>query len=123
MSATVVLLSLLPFAFHFGGLSSGAIWSLGSGSMTGLLVALALAPYTFLKGMRPTAREDLAPGIGRFQAVALTTHTLNVVLQIINVALIRQLWPFYVGLLTLTALSLVAFAYVLLTPSRSEVPA
>ena len=123
LSATVVLLSLLPFAFHFAGVSSRAIWGLSSGAMVALATAILLAPYTFVKSMRPTATPDLAPGIGRLQPIFMTIQTLNVVLQAGNVAFIRQLWPFYVGLLTITTLSLFSFAYILFAPSRSEVQA
>ena len=44
LSATVVLLSLLPFAFHFAGVSSRAIWGLSSGAMVALATAIVLAP-------------------------------------------------------------------------------
>jgi hypothetical protein len=123
LSAIVVLLSLLPFAFQFGGLGTGAIWSLGSGAMVVLVAVVVAAPYTFLRSMRPTSRVDLAPGLGGVMSIMWTIQALNAVLQIANVAFIGQLWPFYVGLLTITALSLVSFAYILLAPSRAEVPA
>ena len=121
MSATVVLLALLPFAFHFGGLSTEVIWGLGSGAMVLLGAATLLAPRTFLKDQLPIETADLAHGAGRVWAITMSIHTLNFVLQAANVAFMRQLWPFYVGLLTFTETSLFAFGYILFVPSRIEV--
>ena len=52
------------------------------------------------------------------QYIILTTV---LVLQAANVALIGQLWPFYVGLLATTAVSLLQFGWLLFSTSRVEV--
>ena len=119
-SAEAVLLALLPFALHFAALSCATTWALSSSAMAVLVVTGFLVTRRFvIKGALP-APEDRAPGLRLVAPVNMATWTAIVVLQLANVAFFHQLWPFYVGLLALTAHSLFLFAYILFAPSRSE---
>ena len=62
--------------------------------------------------------------IGRFIAFALSFSLVAAIFasQIANAAFVRELWPFYLGLLALTAWSLFQFAYILFAPARADVP-
>ena len=92
--------------------------------MVALVAAVFLGTIQvgFARGALP-AMEDRAPGQRLFAPYAVAMPTGIIVLQLANAAFFRQLWPFYVGLLALTAHSLFLFAYILLAPSRAEVQA
>ena len=121
MSGTVVLLALLPFALHFAGLSVGTIWAASSSATVMMIVMNFLVLRRAGMAALPAEEEDRAPGM-KFVVVAyVATLTGTIALQLANAAFLRQLWPFYVGLLALTTYSLFAFAYVLFAPSRVEV--
>jgi hypothetical protein len=75
------------------------------GDALGLIAEISIAVAGFA-GVVATLR---APGI--------------IVLQLANALCFRQLWPFFLGLLALTAHSLLLFAYILFAPSRAEVQA
>jgi hypothetical protein len=120
VSAVAVLLALLPFALHFGGLGSETTWALSSAAMLLLLGSLQVVMFRLgtqlnpdIRGPAPTARMVIG-------TATLGTATL---LQIPNLAVMHQLWPFYAGLLIITAHSLYIFALILFAPSRSEVQA
>jgi hypothetical protein len=119
-SGTAVLMALVPFALHQAGLSSAATWRLSSALMLALIGMMTLWFSTF--GRR--ARGDTQPQTGRIvMPIMYTLTTVGLALQGANIAFMSDLWPFYVGLLILTALSLLNFAYILLAPGQSEVPA
>ncbi len=119
MSGTVVLLSLLPFAMHFVGLSVGTIWAASSSAMVMMMNFLVVSRVS--KTALPVAKEDRPPGL-KFVGVAyFAMLTGNIALQLVNAASLHQLWPFYLVLLVLTTYSLFVFAYVLFAPSRVEV--
>jgi hypothetical protein len=123
ISAEAVLLALLPFAFHFAGLTSATIWAVSSSVMTMLLVTHWVATLRSARTAVPAVAEYRPPGMEFVRVAYIVSTTSNIVLQLANVALFRQLWPFYLGLLVLTAYSLFVFAYILFAPSRAEVPA
>jgi hypothetical protein len=123
LSGSTVLLALLPFAFEFGGLASGKIWALSSVAAFVLVGSFQLIFFQLSRALTPDAPEDRPPGI-RFVMVFGAAILLGInVLQLANAAWFRELWPFYVGLLMLTAYSLFSFAYLLFGTSSSEVPA
>ncbi len=97
------------------------IWVLSSSAMIVLVGTVQLLVARMSLVVVPTAPEDRAPGerLTVFYTGALLLGIY--VLQIANVVVFRQLWPFYLGLLTITAYSLFQFAYILFAPSRSEV--
>jgi hypothetical protein len=122
LSASAVLLSMLPSTLHFAGVSSHGIWAVSSSVMVLLIVAI------FLFALRATSRlqragEEGPPGLRLFGPFILATYVSIIGLQIANVAFQQQLWPFHLGLLLMTALSLVVFAYILFAPTRGEVQA
>jgi hypothetical protein len=122
-SASAVLLALLPFAFQFADLASATIWALSSSAM---LVIIGTAQFVLFRISRtalPSAPEDRAPGVGLVITYSAAILAGVHVLQLANAAFLRQLWPFYVGLLIITTFSLFMFAYTLFAPSRVEVPA
>jgi hypothetical protein len=120
-SAFAVLLALLPFAFHQAGLADTAIWTLSSAAMLTLVAMLNLS-FVFTRKTWLSLGEQMR-GI-RILAPIFHTITIAIVIsQIANVAFIRELWPFYAGLLIITAASLINFAYILLAPARAELPA
>ena len=51
MSATVVLLALIPFAFHYAGLTSNTIWAVSSSVMAGVVffVFILAIPFLFIR--------------------------------------------------------------------------
>jgi hypothetical protein len=107
---------------RFAGVSSHSIWAVSSSVMVLLIVAI------FLFAVRATSRleragEEGPPGLRFFAPFIVATYASIIALQVANVAFQRQLWPFHLGLLLMTALSLVAFAYILFAPTRGEVPA
>jgi hypothetical protein len=65
---------------------------------------------------------EIGIAIAGFAGATATLAGVHV-LQLANVAFLRQLWPLYVGLLIITTFSLFTFAYILFAPSRSEVQA
>ncbi len=122
LSASAVLLSLLPSALHFAGISGPGIWTLSSSVMVVLIVTI------FLGSVRAYARlategEEGPPGLRFFAPFIVATYASIVALQVANATFQHQLWPFYLGLVLMTALSLVVFAYILFAPSRGEVQA
>ena len=121
-SALAVLLALVPFGLHFAGLTNAAVWTLSSSAMTALVAAVFLGTVQigYARGALP-AIEDRAPGQRLFIPYAIAMPTGIIVLQLANAALVHQVWPFYLGLLALTAHSLFLFAYILFAPSRAEV--
>jgi hypothetical protein len=123
-SAQAVLLALVPFVFHFAGLDDDSLWALSSSAMTALVVAFALVNYyvAVVRGAMP-APEERAPGLRFVAPLPYALVVGIIVLQIANAAWLSQLWPFYLGLLGITAWSLFLFAYILFAPSRAEVPA
>jgi hypothetical protein len=122
-SANVVLLALLPFALHFAGLSVRAIWFVSSSAMAVLVMMAFLLMLRVAKAVVPVREEDRTSG-SKFVFVSTIAVTTGIVaLQLGNLTFLRQLWPFYVGLLTLITQSLFAFAYILFAPSRGEVQA
>jgi hypothetical protein len=121
-SGSAVLLALLPFAFHQAGLIDVAIWRLSSGVMLVPVALLIVGPFTFAARLLP-APEAQAPGVGVMVPIQYAIMAMNIVLQAANVTLIGQLWPFYVGLLATTAVSLLQFGWLLFAASRAEVPA
>ncbi len=123
LSTSTVLLALLPFAFEFAGPASGKIWALSSSAAVVLVGTFQIVMFRLPQVVRPPAPEDRPPGI-RFVFAYSVAILIGVnVLQLANAVWFWELWPFYVGLLTLTAYSLFHFAYVLLAPARAEVPA
>ena len=122
-SGSVVLLALIPFALHQAGLTSTMIWTLTSGMagvvLFGLMVAITLV---FRRMGIATLGTDPAGvrWVGSFGYLYLGAIG---VLQLANAASIGQVWPFYVGLLGITGFSLFLFAWTLLTPTSTEVPA
>jgi hypothetical protein len=123
MSGTVVLLALLPFAMHHAGMTSTRLWTLSSAGMAAAVVLFVIVARTSLYRVAPATDEYRPPGIRWIVPLSFAWNGANVALQLANVTSIGQLWPFYVGLLALTALSLLHFAWTLLAPSRAEVPA
>jgi len=123
-SVSAVLAALLPFALHFAGLAEATIWTLSSSALA-VLVAMVLlgASRVFRSLGAPRTPGDRAPGYRLVAPLLLAFPAGVLVLQGANVLFLRQLWPFYAGLLAITALSLFAFAYVLFAPSQSEVQA
>jgi hypothetical protein len=123
-SVLAVLLALLPSALHFADLSTRTIWTWSSGMMAVLVVAVYFAPWriAMAKTALP-APEDRAPGWGLMSLLIAGSTAGVAVLQLANVVFVGQIWPFYLGLLAITALSLLQFAYILFAPSRFEVPA
>jgi hypothetical protein len=120
-SGGAVLLALLPFAFHQAGLSAVAIWRLSSGVMLVLVALISVGPFTFAARLLPPPEtEAYAPGVGIIVPIQYAVMITNILLQAANVALIGQLWPFYVGLLATTALSLLQFGWLLFATSRAE---
>jgi hypothetical protein len=123
-SATTVLLALFPFALHFAGLDSSRLWALSSSVMAVFVVSTSfLLPYLWFQHVRPLAPENRAPGRALITIIYYPFMAAIAVLQLFNAVFFGQLWPFYVGLLAITAYSLFQFAYVLFAPSRAEVPA
>ena len=123
LSATVVLVALLPFALHSAGLGSSLIWTLSSSQMFLMNLLAVLIPFRISTRVLRVAAEDRSPG-ARWVAPASTAVLVGIgALQLANAAFVRQPWPLVAGLLALTALSLFMFAYILFAPSRAEVPA
>ncbi len=122
LSASAVLLSLLPSALHFAGISGQGIWTLSSSVMVILIVTILLGSYR-ASARLAIAGEEGPPGLRFFGPFIVSTYTSIVALQVVNATLQHQLWPFYFGLVLMTALSLVVFAHILFAPSRSEVQA
>ncbi len=118
-SAEAVLLALLPFALHFAGLTSATIWALSSTAMAALVATVFLGSIRIATIAAP-APEDRAPGIRLVFGYTIAIQTGIVALQLTNAVFYRKLWPFYLGLLALTAHSLFQFAYIHFAPSRSE---
>ena len=121
LSASAVFLALLPFAFEFAGLSSGKIWTLSSSAMVVLVGTFQIVTFRLHSVLAPAAPEDRPPGL-RFVVAGSAAALIGVnVLQLANAAWLRELWPFYVGLLTVTMYSLFQFAYLLFAPAITEV--
>ena len=119
-SAEAVLLALLPFALHFAGMANATIWALSSSAMAALVAAVFLASIRIGIATAPEP-GDRAPGFRLVFGYVVAIQTGIIVLQLANAVFFRQLWPFYLGLLALTAHSLFQFAYLLFAPSRAEV--
>ncbi len=120
MSATVVLMAVLPFAPHHTGLGVSTMWAVSSSVMAALLLLLFIVPTRI--GLRFPAEER--PSLGWVAPVVnLTSFGLVIILQIANLVGLRELWPFLCGLVAILALSLFYFAYILFAPFRAEVPA
>ena len=83
---------------------------------------LGLRGFLWAKGLIPGV-GDRAPGAGLVVPLYLAIVAAIFALQFTNAMFIRELWPFFLGLLVLTAWSLFQFAYVLFAPSRAEVQA
>ncbi len=122
MSGTVVLLALLPFALHFAGLGVERIWAVSSSAVV-MMIVLNFLVLRRASNAFPVAEEDRPPGLKFVVGSYFAILTGTMALQLANAASLQQLWPFYVGLLALTTYSLFQFAYILLVPSRAEVPA
>ncbi len=122
LSASVVLLSMLPSTLHFAGVSGHSIWRLSSSVMVLLIVAMQLGSILAVVRLR-RAREEGPPGLRFFGPFIAATYASIVALQVANIAFQQQLWPFHLGLVLMTALSLVVFAYILFAPTGSEVQA
>ncbi len=58
-----------------------------------------------------------------FAPFIVSTYASIIALQVANIAFQQQLWPFHLGLVLMTALSLVVFAYILFAPTGAEVQA
>jgi hypothetical protein len=123
-SALAVLLALVPSGLHFAGLTNATIWMLSSSAMTALVCAVFLGTIQvgYVRGALP-AMEERAPGQRLFVPYSIALPTGIIALQLANAAFFRELWPFYLGLLALTAHSLFLFAYILFAPSKAELQA
>jgi hypothetical protein len=120
-SCSVVLLALLPFAFHLAGLTSTMIWTLTSGMAGGVVFGLLVAIPLVLRRMG-IATLGASPAGDRWVGTFGYPYMGAIgVLQLANAASIGQVWPFYVGLLGITGFSLFLFAWTLLAPSSAEV--
>ena len=120
-SAIVVLLALLPFALHFAGLSISAIWTVSSSAMVVLVLSAFLVMLRVARSVVPEREEDRTLG-SKFALVSTSATTMGVIaLQLGNLTILQQLWPFYVGLLALITQSLFSFAYILFAPVPHEV--
>ncbi len=113
---------MLPSTLHFAGVSGQGIWRLSSSMMVLLIAAILLGSIRSVARLR-RAGEEGPPGLRFFAPFIVSTYASIVALQVANVAFLQQLWPFHLGLLLMTALSLVAFAYILFAPPRGEVQA
>ena len=122
LSASAVLLSMLPSTLHFAGVGGESIWRLSSSVMVLLILAILLGSIRMVARLT-RAGEEGPPGLRFFAPFIVSTYASIVALQVANVAFLQQLWPFHLGLLLMTALSLVAFAYILFAPTRAEVQA
>jgi hypothetical protein len=120
LSGCAVVLSILPFPLHSGGLADHTVWALSSGVMAVLVALLYVVPASFRKRLQA---EEGPPGVATAMRLFFGVTIMNVVLQLANMALFHHLWPFITGLLLMTTHSLVSFAYVLLAPASSEVSA
>ena len=120
-SAPAVLLAIIPFGLAFAGLPSASVWMLSSSAMAAVVAVVFLGTIQigYVGGALP-ATEDRAPGQRLFVPYAIAVPTGIIALQLANAAFLHQLWPFYLGLLGLTAHSLFLFAYILFAPSRAE---
>jgi len=121
-SANLVLHAQLPLALHFAGLTSPTIWALSSCSMTAMMTSVFVVVPALMRRVLPTG-EDPAPGSWLVGPTLGILMGATLLLQLSNVVFIRQLWPFYVGLLMFTASALFQFGYALFAPARAEVPA
>ena len=119
LSALAVLMALLPFAFHHAGLNCTKTWAISSAMMLTLLAMMMLS-FTYFRTKTRLAPDESPPGMQILRPFVVAINTVTLVLQVANVAFIRELWPFYTGLLTITAIALVNFAHILLAPSRAE---
>jgi hypothetical protein len=122
LSASVVLLSMLPSTLHFAGVSGHGIWRLSSSVMVLLIAAILLGSIRSVARLR-RAGEEGPPGLRFFGPFIVATYASIVALQVANIAFQQQLWLFHLGLLLTIALSLVIFAYILFAPTRDEVQA
>ena len=122
MSATVVLLALIPFAFHYAGLTNNTIWAVSSSVMAGVVffVFILAIPFLFIRHAQP-AMEDRPAGSRWVKPFAFTYMGAITVLQLANGVSLQMFWPFYAGLLFLTAYSLFQFGWTLLAPARNEI--
>ena len=120
LSASAVLLSMLPSTLHFAGVSGESIWRLSSSVMVLLILAILLGSIRMVARLT-RAGEEGPPGLRFFAPFIVSTYASIVALQVANVAFLQQLWPFHLGLLLMTALSLVVFAYILFAPTGGEV--
>jgi hypothetical protein len=121
-SAEAVLLALLPFGLHFAGVTHDTIWAVSSSAMALLVATVSIGSVrlAIVKGAAP-APEDRPLGLNYVIPLHFAIQSSVVVLQLANAAFIREVWPFYLGLLLLTTHSLLLFAYVFFVPSRVEV--
>ena len=122
LSASAVLLSILPSTLHFAGVSSHGIRTVSSSVMVLSIVAIFLFAFRATSKLARAGQEG-PPGLRFFAPFIVSTYASIIALQVANIAFQQQLWPFHLGLLLMTALSLVAFAYILFAPTRGEVPA
>jgi hypothetical protein len=122
ISATAVLGALVPFALHLADLATSAMWALSSATVAAGILATCFSAFLLQRAVLP-GPEDRAPGLRFVAPFNVTLWAGNIILQLANVVLLRELWPLYVGLLGLTAHSVFLFGYNLLAPGRSEVPA
>jgi hypothetical protein len=88
-----------------------------------VVLVVIVAPTLTLLRLTPATAEHRPPGMRWIVPFAYAYNGAIVALQLANVASIGQVWPFYVGLFALTALSLFQFAWMLVAPARAEVPA
>ncbi len=122
MSAAVVVLSLFPIALLQGGLADSMVWVVASAVM-GLVVFsvfIVAVPLAFKRTLWPSEAAESPAGTRWVRPLAFTWMGMVVMLQIANVASIGELWPYYAGLVAITAYSMFQFAWILLAPARSE---
>jgi hypothetical protein len=122
-SGSVVLLALFPFALHHAGLTSNCVWTASSGTAGVVLLGSMVGIPLVQRRMRIATSTAPPAGVRWVGLFGWTYMGANVVLQLANVASIGEMWPFYVGLLTITAFSLFLFAWTLLAPASAEVSA
>ena len=124
LSGTAVLLALVPGALQFAGLMETRIWTSSSLAMIVFLATMTFAQFRYYRIAfegRPVGTEARAPG-GRIVSTSFNVlRGAIVALQLANVIVMGQLWPFYFGLLAITAMSLFQFGNVLFTSPSPEV--